>query len=79
MPISKFYTLKIHMDKIQPTSCGFPYSMVYFFYQQYRSLGKVYAEICAVLLQHAERQTSDHEVTDIVWIYRFPAVRHSIH
>ena len=37
MPICKFYTLKIHMDKIQPTSCGFPYSMVYFFYQQYRS------------------------------------------
>lgn len=37
MPICKFYTLKIHMDKIQPTSCGFLYSMVYFFYQQYRS------------------------------------------
>ena len=77
MPICKFYTLKIHMDKIQPTSCGFLYSMVYFFYQQYRS--KADTEPCAILLQHAERQTSDHEVTDIVWIYRFPAVRHSIH
>ena len=78
MPICKFYTLKIHMNKIQPTSCGFLYSMVYFFYQQYRS--KADTEPCAVLLQHAERQTSDHEATDIIlWIYRLHAARHSIH